>query len=257
MSATPQPGSSAEAPPMAAQVWALPKEGEDMETYEDAARARTDHWPVRAAVADGATESAFSAAWAEHLTQGLVDQGAVTPEALRDAVPNWQAEWHESIRERVEARPWYVAAKAAEGAFAALLGLSLRANGSWRAVSVGDCCLFQVRDGALVRSWPFGAAEAFTNRPALVPSASPRALPSPEAAAGDWAPGDAFLLATDAVAAWLLDANAPVDPAEMEAGTEGAFRAAVERARAEEGLRNDDTTLLVLRSAEGDDADHS
>lgn len=256
MSATTQPGSSAE-PPVAAHVWALPKEGEDMAAYEDAARARTDRWPVRAAVADGATESAFSAAWAEHLTQGLVEGAVMTPEALRDAVPDWQATWREAVRERVEARPWYVAAKAEEGAFAALLGLSLRADGSWRAVSVGDCCLFQVRDGALMRSWPFGAAEAFTNRPALVPSVSSRTLPAPEAATGDWTPGDAFLLATDAVAAWLLEADAPVGPAALGSGDDAAFREAVLQARADETLRNDDTTLLVLRSAEGHDADQS
>ena len=257
MNATPQPGSSAETPPVAAEVWALPKEGEGMEAYEDAARTRTDRWPVRAAVADGATESAFSAGWAERLTQGLVDQGATTPEALRDAVSGWQPDWHEAIRGRAEAKPWYVAAKAEEGAFAALLGLSLRADGSWRAVSVGDCCLFHVRDGALVRSWPFGAAEAFTNRPALVPSVSSRTLPAPKAATGDWTPGDSFLLTTDAVAAWLLDADSPIGPADVEAGDETAFRKAVKQARADESLRNDDTTLLVVRSAKGHDANES
>jgi len=257
MSATTQPGSSAETPPLAAHVWALPKEGEDREAYEDAARVRTDHWPVRVAVADGATESAFAGAWAERLARGFVEQSATTPEALRDAISEWQVEWHETIRERVEAQPWYVAAKVAEGTFAALLGLSLSADGAWRAVSVGDCCLFQVRDGTLVRSWPFGAADAFTNRPALVPSQSTRTLPTPQTATGDWTPGDVFLLATDAVAAWLLNPESPFDPGGADAWDATVFREAVEQARADETLRNDDATLLVVRSVEDDDVDPS
>jgi hypothetical protein len=135
-----------------------------------------------------------------------------------------------------------VAAKAAEGAFATVLGLSLHADGRWRAVSVGDCCLFHVRGDALVRRWPFASPDDFTNRPALVPSRSDRRVPAPERTDGPWRPGDRFLLATDAVAAWLLH--------EEDAATRDwdpdSFRAAVGRARDDGSLRNDDATLLVL-----------
>ncbi len=233
---------------------AVPKGGGRMDAYEDAASVRAEAWPARLAVADGATESAFAKEWAERLTRGVVEQGASTPESLRRAVPDWQAQWRAAVRARAEEGPWYVGAKAAEGAFATLLGLSLRADGRWRAVSVGDGCLFRVRDGAPVRSWPFGAADAFTNRPALVPSRPGQTLPTPEATSGSWSAGDVFVLATDAVAAWLLAPESSVGPAAAAAWDETQFRRAVEQGRTKETLRNDDATLLIMRIAETPDA---
>jgi len=251
MSATARPDSSeGDSFRVDACVWAVSKGGEAMDVYEDAAHVRSDAWPIRAAVADGATESAFAGAWAERLARGVVEEDATTPEALCRAVPAWQAAWRAAVRERAAGRPWYVGAKAEEGAFATLLGLSLRAGGQWRAVGVGDCCLFRVRDEALVRSWPFDAGEAFTNRPALVPSRPNQTVPTPEAASGEWSAGDAFVLATDAVAAWLLNPESPVEPATVGAWDEEQFRRAVEQGRTENTLRNDDATLLVAHITE-------
>jgi hypothetical protein len=224
------------------RTYAVPKEGGAVGDYEDAAAVSEDAWPVCAAVADGATESAFARTWAKRLVRGIVDSEATTADVLRGAIPDWQAEWRDAVRERATERPWYVTAKAAEGAFAAVLGLSLHADGRWRAVSVGDCCLFQVRDEALVRSWPFAAADAFTNRPRLVSSQSSSAVPVPDATTGSWQTGDQFLLATDAVAAWLMDE----DPTVVGALSPAAFRERVKAARADGALRNDDATLLVL-----------
>ena len=239
-------------PSVVYRTCAVPRAGSEEAEYEDAAAVATEDWPVCAAVADGATESVFARAWAEHLARGLLDRGATTAEAFRDAIPDWRVEWRRRRGDRTEERPWYVAAKAAEGAFAALLGLSLHANGRWRAVSIGDCCLFQVRDEGLARSWPFEAPDTFTNRPALVPSRSDRSVPSPETASGTWQPQDTFLLATDAVAAWLLggdsseDAERPTGPPVAADWDEETFQRIVETARAEGALRNDDATLLVV-----------
>lgn len=233
------------------RTFAVPRAGSGTAEYEDAAAVAAAEWPVSVAVADGATESMFARAWAEHLARGLVERGATTAEAFRNAVPDWRAEWR-AVRDRTEERPWYVAAKAAEGAFAAVLGLSLHADGRWRAVSIGDCCLLQVRDEDLARSWPFEAPDAFTHRPALVPSRSDRAVPPPETTSGTWHPQDTFLLATDAVAAWLLKADQsegaerPTDPTDAADWDEETFQRVVETARAEGSLRNDDATLLVL-----------
>jgi hypothetical protein len=230
---------------------AVPKGGADAADYEDAAAVSTEPWPVRAAVADGATESVFARAWATRLVRGFVEDSPTTAAAFRDAVSDCQDEWRAAATERATDRPWYVAAKAAEGAFAAVLGLSLHPDGRWQAVSVGDCCLFHLRDGTLLRSWPVDTAEAFTNRPALVPSRSDRDVPSPEATTGSWQPGDRFLLATDAVAAWLMGEDLEaVSRLDSE-----AFRDRVAAARDDGALRNDDATLLVLELASSLEAD--
>ncbi len=221
---------------------AVPKAGGDEADSEDAAAVSTERWPVCAAVADGATESIFSGAWAGRLVEGMVEIRATTTHAFGDALSDWQAEWREAVRLRTQERPWYVAAKATEGAFAAVLGLSLHADGRWRALSVGDCCLFHVRDGDLLESWPYEAPDAFTNRPALVPSRPDREETAPETTTGTWRPTDRFVLATDAVAAWLMRDRSPSVARLNEEEVPGTLEAA----RADGLLRNDDTTLLVL-----------
>jgi hypothetical protein len=156
-------------------------------------------------VADGATESVFARQWAATLVNRLVDAEAMTEQAFRTVIEEGQREWKASVAGGDAERPWYVTAKAAEGAYATALGLSLRPDGTWRAVSVGDCCLFHWREGMLRQSWPMDAPEAFTNRPALLPSRQGAAVPAPSTVSGTWTGGDTFVLMTDAVAAWLLD----------------------------------------------------
>jgi hypothetical protein len=118
-------------------------------------------------------------------------------------------------------------------------------------VSLGDCCLFHLSEGALARSWPFQDADAFTHRPALVSSRPDRAVPPPDVTTGAWHPGDWFLLATDAVAAWLLEVG-PHTVAGLEADP---LRQTIEAARAEGALRNDDATILVLELSASPEAD--
>ncbi|MFO8100483.1 MAG: protein phosphatase 2C domain-containing protein [Salinibacter sp.] len=228
------------APIITRRLLSISRQGPDADS-EDAAAVQSNAWPVRAAIADGATEAVFSRLWATLLAQGLVERAA-TPEALTAALPAWQARWRDAVHAEAQSAPWYVQEKVREGAFATLLGLELKRNGEWRAVTVGDGALFQLRDGTVQRAWPTTDPDAFTNRPALLPSRPGRPVPSPEAATGPWVPGDAFLLATDAVAAWLLR----TDPVRARAWTADAFHDAVQAAHAEGTLRPDDATLLVL-----------
>ena len=236
-------------PPVDSRILSVPKAGADASEYEDAAAVRPDDWPVRVAVADGATESIFARAWAETLVEGMTATAA-TPEALTTALPDWQARWAAALADRTEEAPWYAKVKSREGAFATLLGLELNADGRWRAVAVGDCGLFHLRDDTLQRAWPSAAPEEGTNRPALLPSRRDQMSRSPDdyrAVTGYWQPGDAFLLATDAVVAWLLRAEEQREgPAAARTWDADAFREAVTAARADDRLRNDDCTLLVL-----------
>lgn len=228
-------------PSIRSQILAEPRAGTTPDDYEDAAALEGGDWPVRGAVADGATESVFAGPWARALTRHLVARSDASPEAFVEAVTEARAEWRATVADRIRDRPWYVQAKVSEGAFAAAIGLILREDGGWRATAVGDCELFHLRRGEIQRAWPVTDPEAFTNRPSLVSSHPDRPVPGPRTASGRWAPGDRFLLATDAVAAWLLRTGpGPLEPDEQ------AFRAAVRAARERGTLRNDDATLLVL-----------
>ncbi|RMH50967.1 MAG: hypothetical protein D6685_17680 [Bacteroidetes bacterium] len=222
------------------RTFLLPKAGHGMVEYEDAWAVSSS--PLRAAVADGATESAFARAWAEQLVRGAVAHGVSRAGALAAVLPTWQAAWARAVADRLPALPWYAAAKAEQGAFAALLSLAVAPDGTWQALAVGDCCLLHVRDAALVMAWPLDDPAAFSHRPALLASRETGPAAPVETTEGTWHPGDVFLLATDALAAWLLR----TDPAAPLGWTDADFRRHVDAARADGTLRNDDVTLVRL-----------
>jgi len=220
-------------------------------TSEDATCVVDVAWPVGAAVADGATESAFAGLWARILAAEAARRRATDPSSFRRGIEEGRQRWQTAVAERATDGPWYVRAKAEEGAFAAALSFSLCADGTWQALSVGDCCLLWLRDGHVRRSWPFGDPDDFTHRPSLVASRPGHPVPSPRTTSGTWADGDTLVLATDAAAAWLLGAEDPP----VERWDQEVFPSVVRTARDAGGLRNDDVTLLVLKPASSPDAD--
>lgn len=229
-------------PPTSTVFW-MPKAGHRADEYEDAfAISEGEEGPVHVAIADGATESAFARAWAQRLVRGCIEASAVSAEAVKACLPAWRTAWNDVVAGRTEALPWYAAAKAEQGAYAALLSLAVRADGTWQAVALGDCGLMHLRDGALVTAWPMDDPEQFNNRPALLSSTAEASMPPMQEQSGRWQPGDAFVLATDALAAWLLS----TDPARALHWTEDTFHDAATSARDAGALRNDDVTALIL-----------
>ncbi len=239
----------ADAPPRW-HAFRLAKAGNSAEEYEDAFAAAAG----RFAVADGASEASYAADWARLLADGFV--------AARGKP--WQGlDWLGPLRERwakaVDGRalPWYAETKRDAGAYATLLGLVLqppagKRPGTWRALAVGDSCLFHTRGGRVLAAFPVEQSTAFGNQPPLLGSRPAAEEPQSEQAHGRYRAGDRFLLMTDALAQWFLaEEEQGTSPAEEVAGLlaavdpEAAFVSWVEGRRGK-GLRNDDVTLLVV-----------
>ncbi len=220
-----------------------PKRGHTLAECEDAAATSdANTWPLHAAVADGATEAAFSRQWAQLLVAGWLEDTPLTSADFTAAVPAWRRQWKQDVAGRIRGRPWYAAAKAEQGAFAALLGLTIHASGTWQAACIGDCDLFQLRGETVRTAWPFSDPEAFTQRPTLLASRSGSSGGAPEIAQGTWTAGDTFLLASDALAAWLLR----VGPAAGRQLAADSFEETIRSARADGALRNDDVALIRI-----------
>ncbi|MCS7261021.1 MAG: serine/threonine-protein phosphatase [Anaerolineae bacterium] len=238
------------------QAFHLPKEGNRLEEYEDAWAC--DAAVGRLAVADGASDAFESRLWARTLVQSFVREPP-SPEELMRWLESRIAEWKAGID---WARlPWYAAEKARRGAFATLLGVafgqSLRdvtekasSCGHWWALAVGDACLFQVRDNEVIVRFPLQQAADFSTTPPLLstqPDYNLRSLEALRVCMGECRPGDLFILATDALAAWFLG--------ELEAGnhpwgrwkelTSQQFHWLVRTLRRRGKMRNDDVTLLL------------
>ena len=249
--------------------WA-PKAGHSAEEYEDA--FWWDYPPgadgrdtFRCAVADGATETSFSGLWADLLARGFC-KGRLDPDALAAGLPGLQRVWRRLVG--AKPLPWYAEEKVRSGAFAAVAGLTVlpardggpegdgadSPGGRWRALALGDSCLFQVRDEGVV-AFPVAHSAEFGNRPALLssnPAANAGLADRLPGACGDWLPGDRFYLMTDALACWFLRAT-EADERPWEAlrdlaatGGSAGFAGWVGELRAGGALRNDDVTLVMV-----------
>jgi hypothetical protein len=232
-----------------ATTWWAPKSGNAASEYEDAYAVKPE--ALRFAVADGASETSFARQWAELLVEGFV-QDAPSPAELQGFVGPLQAVWAEG--QKGKATAWYSERKAADGAFSSLLGVTIEGD-RWRAVAVGDSCLFVMRAGKVLRAFPLERAEQFNNRPSLLSSvarANAGVWSQVATMDGDLQEKDRLLLMTDALAQWfLVEAEMGRRPwaALAKVTTPEQFTAYIDCLRAGGALRNDDVTLVSVEVA--------
>jgi len=219
----------------------LPKAGHAYDECEDSIDG--DPETGRFAIADGASESYAAGEWARRLVTGFVSEGA-TDNWLTDSRNAWQEETGGG------ALSWYAEDKLAHGAHATFLGLSIRLAGEsveWEAIAVGDSCLFVISQDNPPVAFPVTQSSGFTSAPALVTSRG--AGPGWKVERGTLRPSDILLLATDALAQYLLASSEEGDfagPTLLGLEEEDDFALWVALARDQGKLRNDDMALGVV-----------
>ena len=229
----------------------LPEEYEDAfapNASPDADTGRDEFW---CAVADGATETSFSGLWAQLLVDHFVNQRPAQIKA--DHLSGLALNWRQAIDARTAHKPlpWYAVEKLERGAFSSLIGLTIRADGSWRALCVGDSCLFHVRPHQAIRAFPYYHPDQFNNHPVLL-STNAESV-EVQGARGKWQDGDYFLLMTDALAHFFLSQRKLRAHLVSDALDQTGFEQIVAEARDDRICRNDDVTLLKIAPAAGDD----
>ncbi len=233
---------------LAWRAFAVPKAGHSGEELEDACAG--DPETGRFAIADGASESAFAATWASLLVEAFVAKRGRWPAWLTSVRKRWQKDCQPADM------AWYLEEKLAEGAFATFLGVSFAGVNRWKAVAVGDCCLFHVRGERLRRAFPVRHSEDFTNHPASLCSRSHSRARSVKhlRRAGDWRLGDLLVLTTDALAQWFLrKVEEGGTPWREVLGMESQeqFAGWIKRMREAKEIRNDDVTTIIIESTLG------
>lgn|GEM_PF-534011 len=231
--------------------------------------------PLRVAIADGATRSFFAREWAWLLAERFCAPRPGDP----PLAPGWEGwerwlgplreEWRAQVVEltRTSPTPHLLENRLnrKDPATSTFVGVEITpgADGKWRwdALVIGDSCLFHRLDGRW-KAEPVSSADQFDNHPeAFLSVAGSSRQTNPRHAWGEASEGDLLVLATDALAKWLLSIpedgfRAAVLGLLGDAGVadvEADFAARVERARAarEElerlpALEDDDVTLLVV-----------
>ncbi|MBI5959323.1 MAG: protein phosphatase 2C domain-containing protein [Chloroflexi bacterium] len=245
---------------ISAHTFWMPKAGNRADEYEDAFA----HTPLQdtsvpeflCAVADGATETSFSGLWAQLLAAAFVERRLVGIDPA--TIARLSDDWRNQIAERTHDKPlpWYAEEKLQSGAYSSLVGLYLAPPRYWRAVGVGDSCLFQLRRGKIIRAFPLMESAQFNNRPALISTNAEgnRAL-VPVTVEGDWRDDDCFLLMTDALAQFFLAQREqlsrllwmPLRDKFLRLRSQPAFDEMVIRLRHDRVCRNDDVTLVRVR----------
>ncbi|HAN46123.1 MAG TPA: hypothetical protein DCQ32_06170 [Cyanobacteria bacterium UBA8156] len=223
-------------------AYTLVKGGNDPKDCEDV--CGWDTATGRFALADGATESSFAQEWGEMLVAGFL----AAPRFAVNVDP-WvrplQQQWAAQLQGR--SLSWFAKRKAQLGAHATFLGLEVAPQGQWRAIALGDSCLFWWRNGQLLEGFPLKSSAAFGYGPPLLTSVGTN--PPARLMAGQAQPGDEFWLVSDALAQWVWQqiegAWSPWSHSREWVNAE-AFAQWVEQTRATGHLHNDDTALLRI-----------
>ncbi len=237
----------------------VPKAGEPGASCRDAWRASSRrarlpvHVGLRVAIADGASTASASGLWAQILVKTAVECKAPwSRTAFRKGILVMKrAEWHRQAR-AVLPQPisWFAEAALDRGAFSTLLLAEVEGN-TWRAEGWGDSCLFHLRDGLLVRALPNLKPEDFEKNPYLLASIQGHdegIAKNLLFARGNLLRGDMLIMATDALACWLVTTGAWSEFLREVCSlrSEEDFALWVDELRRERGLKNDDTTLVLV-----------
>ena len=235
------------------------KKAESIDDCQDAIKVNEEC--SRYAVADGATLSFFPKQWAELLVKHFCEMPNLSLN-----VENWkqwlvpiQEAWYKQVEERVRRRDQFYLTNSfneREPAVSTLVGLEVeKTKREWRAVVVGDSCLFH-KNSSGFRSYLIEKSEDFTDRPEAFGS-FPEANPyTPEFIKGELQSGDVFILATDALAKWILEHKESENLEEVlhrleQIEDREQFHQFVNQARDAEKIRlvNDDVALMLISVA--------
>jgi serine/threonine protein phosphatase PrpC len=245
-------------PDMLVYPYTHSKEGNAVEENEDAFSIpdiQNENALLRIAIADGATESSFSEKWAKI----LVDHFYVfdySESSFSTAHPIFKRLWLKSIN--VQELPWYAQEKLELGSFSSFLGLDMdRETGNTTIIAVGDSNFFHFRDEQLQHSFPIKQSIDFGNRPFLISTEAWKNKHTPLFAREECvlAPGDLVLLGTDAISHWILkeiettgyhSITALMHLLQQQDG-ETALADWVHQRRHERTMKNDDTTLILIK----------
>lgn len=203
------------------------------------------------ALADGASTAWQAGEWALHLCGAWVGPDGVwsiNEHEARVAVIQ-RSFLEEAPAEEAAPSQWFADEVSRRGAFAAFLGISFDTTAGttipYRALSVGDVCLVQYRNGISIASFPITSSDELDSRPELIGSSVERRTIPPKESTGQLAPGDVLILASDGVAGLLLGGSATAE--HLRAFTHGPLEEVAEAlrtAQASDEILDDDYTLV-------------
>ncbi len=211
------------------------------------------------------SSSLFSGPWAAILAEAVVAHDLDTADPA--ALAGWLQERRQAWAGRIDTSglAWFQRPKLPTGAFSTLLWVRVQPDeqarpgsfGGYRLTghAIGDSCLFHVRGGELVRSFPQKESAEFQADPLVLGSVDLKRDHLLRFATLDEVcyPDDLLILCTDALAEWALRSYETGDlPAwdDFWRMPEDEWRSGILWLRQQGQIRIDDTTMVLLVVAE-------
>jgi hypothetical protein len=238
----------------------LSKQGYTEAECEDKAAVKqlqTSPIVIQAAIADGVSQAIFSGEWANILVNNFVEKelDIFQENKLNNWVIEQQANWQKFIRQQSLSWMSRRKLKSDQGTYATFLGLKIEQTyegWQWQALAIGDCCLFIVKDNALITAFPLTNSQELNQVPAQLGSEA-NYNNSTKFTQGTVDKGSHFYIVTDALAGWImrnlemrvLPWNTLESHREQEKFSPWIKKLRYSKDR-EEYIRDDDTTLVHI-----------
>jgi hypothetical protein len=233
----------------------LPKAGHTDNECEDDYSIKETNKLLKIFVADGATESSFSKEWAKLLVDNFKEKKGFSKKTIISYLPQIRNKWKEQVNKKP--LPWYAEMKLQEGAFSTILGLWINYKKSFfNCFAIGDCCIFHLREGSIITSFPIENEIEFSSNPFLVSTKKDdddilsnhfRELKRQKIIKGDY-----LFVMSDALACWFMNKTNENDKpwniliGFTEDSSDNKFEEWLKIKREEKEIKNDDTTLLTI-----------
>ena len=233
----------------------LPKAGNTTDECEDAYSIKTTRQSLKVFVADGATESSFAKEWANLLSKDLTNIRSFSFKSFAKRLPKIRGQWKEKVNKKP--LPWYAEIKLEKGAFSSIVGLWINYKKAFfNCFAIGDCCIFHLRGGSIIKSFPIENEVEFSSNPFLVSTKKDdddilfkhfRELKKQKIIKGDY-----LFVMSDALACWFMNKTNENDKpwniliGFAEDSSHNKFEEWLQIKREEKEIKNDDTTLLTI-----------
>lgn len=195
----------------------LPKMNDAPSDCQDALSVNSE--TGRYAVADGVTRSFFPAEWSRLLVEQFCHDTSkhnldlFKTKNWQEWLPPIQDKWSALIHEKVSKKTGMdsihlknsiIARDPAASTFVGLQVDTYSTNPSWRAMIIGDSCLFYFKNNGELNSYLVKNSSDFNYHPQYFSSIPSSRKDEPSFLNGNLEVGDVFVLTTDALAKWLF-----------------------------------------------------
>lgn len=234
-----------------------------VETNEDS--YKIDSTTNTFSLSDGATSSPEAGAWSRMIVEENSSCGSDKKEVIKNfpkIKEKWDKYWEQRKNDILnKSHGWWTETILEKPNGATYCSLTFdtdyknQKEVSWRALAIGDSCVLHFREGKLLKSFPIDDPLCFTDRPNLLKTTNTQEELESEVKgineiSGIAQKGDTFVLATDALAEWILKYVPNSQELKQKILLSTSYNLDFEKFILEERkynrLKDDDSTLIIV-----------